>query len=138
MQLRPVRLHPGVDLKQAVEELATGLPEGSGFLVSGIGSLVYARLRMANEAEERRIDGPLEIISVSGSITRQGAHLHIAVSDTQGRVIGGHVCKGCEIRTTAELLIAELRDYKLSREYDPTTGFKELVVRRAVECDKEG
>jgi len=71
-------------------------------------------------------------------LDRQGAHLHMAVSDTQGRVIGGHVCKGCEIRTTAELLIAELRDYKLSREYDPTTGFKELVVRRAVECDKEG
>ena len=130
MRLHPVRLLPGSDLRSAVEELASSLPEGSGFLVSGIGSLAHAQLRLANEANEQHVDGPLEIISVSGSISLEGAHLHMAVASASGHVIGGHVCRGCEIRTTAELLIAELPGYRLSREHDSATGFKELVVHR--------
>jgi predicted DNA-binding protein with PD1-like motif len=130
MRLRPVRLHPGCDLRSAVEELRSSLPEGSGFLVSGIGSLTHAQLRLANEANEQHVDGPLEIISVSGSVSPEGAHLHMSVANAQGHVFGGHVCRGCEVRTTAELLVAELPGYRLSREHDSTTGFKELVVHR--------
>jgi predicted DNA-binding protein with PD1-like motif len=92
---------------------------------------MHAQLRLANEVSEQHLSGPLEIISVSGSISPEGAHLHMSVADAQGRVIGGHVCKGCEVRTTAELLVAELPGYRLSREHDPATGFKELVVHRA-------
>ncbi len=130
MSLRPVRLLPGTDLRSAIEELASELPEGSGFLVNGIGSLSRAGLRLANEANAQHLDGPLEIISVSGSISRDGAHLHMSVSNARGDVFGGHVCKGCEVRTTAELLIAELPGYRLSREHDSATGFNELVVLR--------
>lgn len=131
MRLRPVRLLPGTDLRSSVEELASALPEGSGFLVSGIGSLLHAQLRLANEADEQSLNGPLEIISLSGSISRDGAHLHMSVADARGQVYGGHVCRGCEVRTTAELLVAELPGYKLTREHDSATGFKELVVHRA-------
>ena len=96
--------------------------------MSGIGSLAGARLRMADETEEQMIEGPLEIISVAGSISADGAHLHMAVADARGGLRGGHVCFGCEVRTTAELLIAELDGYRLARRLDPGTGFKELVV----------
>ena len=129
MCFRPVRLLPGADLRVAIEQLGAELQDASGFVVSGIGSLVTARLRMADEAQQRLVQGPLEIISVAGSISPEGAHLHMSVADSQGQVWGGHVCPGCEVRTTAELLVAEVPGYRLSREFDPSTGFKELVVQ---------
>jgi len=105
------------------------LPNGSGFVVSGVGSLSRARIRLADEATGRDIPGPLEIISVAGSVSPDGAHLHIAIADARGQVLGGHVCVGCEVRTTAELLVAGLADHELAREFDELTGFDELVVR---------
>lgn len=51
----------------------------------------------------------------------------MAVADAQGRVFGGQVCTGCTVRTTAELLVAELPGYMLGRRHDPATGFQELV-----------
>jgi predicted DNA-binding protein with PD1-like motif len=47
-------------------------------------------------------------------------------------VIGGHVAAGCVVRTTAELLIGVLPEFRFSRETDPQTGFAELVVRPGV------
>ena len=131
MDLRPVRLPPGADLRRAIEHLRAELPQGSGFVVSGIGSLAGARLRLADETEERVIEGPLEIVSLAGSISPDGAHLHMAVADARGELRGGHVCYGCEVRTTAELLMAALDGYRLARRFDAGTGFKELVVQPA-------
>jgi predicted DNA-binding protein with PD1-like motif len=51
------------------------------------------------------------------------------VSDAAGCVFGGHVCAGCEVRTTAELLIASLPVGSLSREFDAATGYAELKSR---------
>lgn len=53
----------------------------------------------------------------------------MAVADAQGRVHGGHVGLGCTVRTTAELLVAELPAHRLSRVLDPATGYPELVVQ---------
>lgn len=131
MTLRPIRLLPGADLRHAVEALAAELQDQSGFVVAGIGSLVHARLRMAGAGETRVVPGPLEIVSLAGSISSGGAHLHMAVSNPAGDVVGGHVCAGCEIRTTAELLVAEVPGHRLFREPDAGTGFDELVVRPA-------
>ncbi|MFT3820692.1 MAG: DNA-binding protein [Rubrivivax sp.] len=129
MNLHPIRLRPGADLRASIEQLAARLQHRSGFVVSGIGSLTVARLRMAGEADERLVQGPLEIISLAGSVSPDGAHLHMSVADAAGTVLGGHVCPGCEVRTTAELLVAELPGFQLSREFDAGTGFKELVIR---------
>lgn len=130
MQLQPIRLSPGADLRRAIEEAVQGQPVTSAFVVAGIGSLVEARLRYAGEPTEATIAGPLEVLSVSGSLTPSGAHLHMAVSDASGRVYGGHAGYGNIVRTTAEILVAFLPDWSLSREHDAATGFKELVVRK--------
>jgi predicted DNA-binding protein with PD1-like motif len=53
----------------------------------------------------------------------------MSVSDSRGRVFGGHVGYGNTIRTTAEVLLALLQEWSLSREHDAATGFNELVVR---------
>ena len=130
MQFLPIRLAPGYDLRRALEDVVTGEIPESAFVVAGIGSLVQASLRYAGEDTESAIPGPLEILSISGTLSPSGAHLHMSVSDASGRVYGGHVCYGNTVRTTAEILLAPLQQWSLTREHDPATGFKELVVRR--------
>ncbi|MCE4557893.1 PPC domain-containing DNA-binding protein [Roseateles cellulosilyticus] len=120
--MQALRLQPGDDLRGA-------LAGRTGFVVAGIGSLVSAQLRWAGAAGPTGIDGPLEILTLSGSLTPDGMHLHASVSDAMGRVWGGHVCAGCVVRTTAELLIAPLPAGSLARVFDPVTGFTELVVQ---------
>lgn len=120
--MEALRLNPGDDLRAALGAL-------TGFVVAGIGSLTQAELRFAGEPGPTRIDGPLEILTLSGSLTPAGAHLHASVSDASGRVRGGHVCAGCIVRTTAELLIAPLPPGSLGREFDAATGYAELAVQ---------
>jgi predicted DNA-binding protein with PD1-like motif len=54
----------------------------------------------------------------------------MSVADSSGRVTGGHVARGCIVRTTAEVLLLLLSDWSFERELDPATGFAELVVSR--------
>jgi predicted DNA-binding protein with PD1-like motif len=130
MQLLPIRLSPGEDLRRALEDAAASQTSGSAFVVAGIGSLVEAKLRYAGDAAETTLAGPLELLSLSGTLSSSGAHLHMSVADASGRAYGGHVGYGNVIRTTAEVLLAVLEDWSLTREPDPATGFRELVVRR--------
>ncbi|RJG04622.1 PPC domain-containing DNA-binding protein [Noviherbaspirillum sedimenti] len=129
MQLLPIRLAPGADLRRALEGAVGSRNTDSAFVVAGIGSLVEATLRYAGESAECKLAGPLEILSISGSLCPAGAHMHMSVSDAFGRVYGGHVCYGNEVRTTAEVLLALLPNGSLTREHDAGTGFNELIVR---------
>jgi len=128
MELLPLRLSPGVDLRRTLEDPATVQAVESAFVVAGIGSLADARLRYAGAATETKISGPVEVLNLSGTISSSGAHLHMSVSDAAGRVYGGHVGYGNLVRTTAEILLALVPDRSLTRETDPATGFKELVI----------
>ena len=128
MSFVPLRLPPHADLRRSIEAAAIRDGFDSCFVVAGIGSLSDATLRMAGAEAETRLAGPFEIVSLSGTLTPDGAHLHIAISDASGRLVGGHVCYGNEIRTTAEVLLAPLPDWTLTRELDATTGYRELVV----------
>jgi predicted DNA-binding protein with PD1-like motif len=88
-----------------------------------------ARIRFAGAPDfTELLHGDLEIVSLGGSLSPDGPHLHIAVSDAAGRVTGGHMGPGCVVRTTAEVLVALLPAYRFSREDDPATGYKELFV----------
>lgn len=131
MQLLPVRLRPGDDLRSALTHAIAARGSEAAFVLSAIGSLGDCRLRFAQSADEITLPGPFEIISISGSITPGGAHLHMAVSDAHGRVYGGHVCHGNIVRTTVEAVLVLLPGWSLTREPDPATGYDELVVRVA-------
>ena len=83
---------------------------------------------MAGATQATAIRGELEILSLSGTLSLDGAHLHIAVSDSKGAVIGGHICAGSLVRTTAELVIGLLPEWRFRRELDPATGYAELQI----------
>ncbi|WP_228896611.1 PPC domain-containing DNA-binding protein [Pseudoduganella aquatica] len=129
MQAHPLRLGPGADLRAAIEAAAAELGAQAAFVVQGIGSLSVAQLRYAGMPSASELRGDLEILTLAGSVAPDGAHLHMSVSDGQSRVSGGHVAPGCVVRTTAEVLLALLPGHAFSRETDPASGYKELVVR---------
>jgi predicted DNA-binding protein with PD1-like motif len=130
MDYHPCRLSPGEDLKQALDAWIRASGFTAAFVVAGIGSLDRAAVRYAGEPDADLIEGRYEILTLQGSLSADGAHLHIAVSDAQGRVSGGHVRPGCRIATTAEILIAVLPGLRFAREDDAATGYPELVIRR--------
>ena len=127
--LRALRLHPGDDLRAA---LTAAAGEPGGFVLSGIGSLDRTWIRLAGASHASEFVGDLEILTLAGSLSPDGAHLHLSVADAKGRVWGGHVAPGCTVRTTAEVLVALLPAGTLVRAPDPATGHAELVVRTRV------
>lgn len=126
-----LRLEPGADLRGAIEQAVATQAAGAAFLLAGIGSLSCAALRLAGAAEPLVLDGDLELLTLSGSVAANGAHLHATLARADGSVLGGHVAPGCTVRTTAELLLAPLPCWRLQRAPDPRTGFAELVAQRA-------
>jgi predicted DNA-binding protein with PD1-like motif len=131
MKVVPLRLQPGEDLRRALEAWMGEQDSKAGCMISGIGSLCVAKLRLAGTAEPTTIQGDLEILSLSGTLSPDGAHLHISVAGSSGTVIGGHLCAGSLVRTTAELVIGLLPDWRFNRVLDPATGSAELQIRRS-------
>ncbi|OIQ74439.1 hypothetical protein GALL_439110 [mine drainage metagenome] len=133
MKTFPIRLTPGQDLRTALEAAVQNQNCRAAFVLSGIGSLSTAGLRLARAAQPERLTGDMEILSLSGTVafdgTQSSSHLHMALSTATGQVLGGHVTPGCIVRTTVEVLLALLPEWAFSREPDAATGYDELVVR---------
>jgi predicted DNA-binding protein with PD1-like motif len=134
MKVIPLRLQPGDDLRRALEAWMGEQEEQAGCVISAVGSLSVAQLRLAGATEATAIRGDLEILSFSGTLSPDGAHFHIAVSDNSGAVIGGHLCAGSLVRTTAELVVGLLPDWAFSRELDSATGYAELRITPRAFC----
>jgi predicted DNA-binding protein with PD1-like motif len=129
MQAHPMRLVPGDDVRAAVEDVLRQRKVSAAFVIQGIGSLSVAQLRLAGAEAPIEMRGDLEILSLAGSVSPDGAHLHMSIADARGQVFGGHVASGCTVRTTAELLLALLPGHRFAREHDAATGFPELVIK---------
>ena len=133
MKTFPIRLTRGQDLRAALEAAVQAQSCRAAFVLSGIGSLSTAGIRLAGADQPTRLTGEMEILTLSGTVAVDGdkttSHMHMAISTATGQVLGGHVAPGCIVRTTAEVLLALLPDWQFTREPDAQTGFDELVVR---------
>ncbi|PRY95302.1 hypothetical protein BCF33_0920 [Hasllibacter halocynthiae] len=122
-----LRLPEGAPLRESLQEAFDAQPEEGGFLAAAVGSLVHARLRPAGLTEPRDIIGDLEIMTLSGTFSADGPHLHLAVANADGRMTGGHLLDGSVVRTTAEVVIALAGGVRFTRPEDPGTGLRELA-----------
>ena len=129
----PLRLRPGDDLRGSLSRLLQDRELPAACVISCAGSLSRAALRLAGSGGGTIIEGPLEIVSLSGTLSPQGPHLHMAVADSTGRVLGGHLLDGCIVLTTAEIILAVLPEVRFSRRRDAETGHAELVITSPVE-----
>jgi len=144
LHIEVLRLAPGDDLRAALQALCgpaaaisnpTEPPGGTtpiraACVISAIGSLTRGVLRYAGEPGGSVIDGPLELLTLAGTLGTGGVHLHASVSDAEGRVYGGHLMPGCTVRTTAEIVLGLLPNHVFERVPDPATGYLELLPRR--------
>lgn len=130
MQTYSVRLKPGQDVKKALETIVQQERIGAGAVLTCVGSLTDVTLRLANQENASEWKGHFEIVSLVGTLSTTGSHLHLSVSDSTGRTIGGHLLDGCKVYTTAELVIGTFPDLDYTREPDPTFGYRELVIRK--------
>jgi len=126
----PLRLPPGADLRRALAAEAAAFAPGGCFVVSAIGSLRDPRLRLAGRDEATAWPGDFELLTLAGTLTPDGAHLHMSIAGPDGAVLGGHVVEGNTVRTTVEVLLCRPAGWTLSRAPDAATGYAELRVRR--------
>ena len=125
-----LRLRPNVDLLASLRGFAKDHGLRAAFVASCVGSATRSSVRYANQPSASAREGHFEIVSLSGTLTRDGAHLHVAFADSTGATFGGHLMEGTTIYTTAEIVLGELADVTFSREPDSTYGYRELVPSR--------
>mgnify|MGYP001387713704 CR=1 FL=1 len=127
------RLKPQQDLFDSIQEYVNENNIQAGVVLSAVGSLAHATLRLANKNIYNEYDGHFEIVSITGTVSVHGSHIHISISDGEGKTIGGHLVSGCKIYTTAEIVIAEFADVVYTRElYENDSGYEELSVKKKV------
>jgi len=122
-----------MDLRGELEALARREGLRAPIILTCVGSLSRVGLRMAGKPATERFAGDFEIVSLVGTLSPDGAHLHMSVSDDTGAMIGGHVQDGNIVRTTAEVVLGELTHVVFRRPIDPETTWDELEVEPRVE-----
>jgi uncharacterized protein len=128
MEYVALRLKPGSDVKRELESITRETGLKAGWVVTCAGSLRTAVIRLAGRDYTRTLEGHYEIISLTGTLSPDGAHLHIALADSRGETFGGHLEDGSIVYTTAELVIGQAQHFAFSRCYDPETGYPELII----------
>ena len=122
------RLKSAQDLFDSIESFAREKNIEAGCVLSGIGSLTQFAVRLADREIPTEYEGHFEIVSLTGTVSIYGSHLHISVSDGDGKTIGGHLVSGCKIYTTAEIVLAAFPNVIYKREFAEDSGYEELVV----------
>ena len=123
------RLHKGDDLKKS---LIAACKESSAVILSGVGCVDQLVIRLAGAKDYFESREDYEIVSLTGTVSNGKAHIHGSFSDVKGNCVGGHLCEGCIVNTTCEVVLGILEEYDSFREYDEKTGYEEIVFRRKV------
>ena len=122
------RLKPGQDLKKEITAYVQAHQIQAGWIATCVGSLTHVNLRFANQPGGSKEEGHFEIVSLVGTVSTNGSHLHLSVSDSTGRTIGGHLLDSNFVYTTAEIVITESGEHVFKRAKDGSTPWEELQV----------
>ncbi|XP_012944171.1 bifunctional protein GlmU [Aplysia californica] len=134
LQCYPVRLRPGQEVSSVLASFVRQHSLTSAHVLTCVGSVTQARLRMANAQVTQDFEGPFEIVSLVGTLSGgEAGHLHVSLSDAKGNVIGGHVIS-MTVFTTAEVMIGNCKGVKFSRPDDPETGYDELAFEQSADA----
>ena len=124
-----IRLKRGEDLMESIKQVCREKNIKAGVVLSGVGCILRGRIRDVSGVNIREITEHCEIVSLNGTVSRERCHIHIALSREDLSTIGGHLCVGCIVNTTCELVLAELPGITYGVEQDPETGYDELIFR---------
>lgn len=129
MTVHCIRLKRGEDLLESIRKLCAEKNIKAGVVLSGVGCILRGRVRDASGMTIREIGEHCEIVSLNGTVSASRCHVHIALSREDLTTLGGHLCPGCIVNTTCELVIGELPGIAFGVEEDPETGYDELIFQ---------
>ena len=104
MRTTPIKLAPGDDLRLRLEQLAQA-EQASGFVLGVVGNLSRAAFQCPGPPEPTVMEGDLEIITLNGTVSPTGVHLHLSLSDGACHVWGGHLEPGTLVLKGADVLV---------------------------------
>lgn len=107
MQALPMHLGSGSDLLRSLEALVQE-HQVSGFVLSVVGNLSQAAFQCPGKAGPSVLRGELEIITLQGTVSPEGVHLHLSLADGDCQVWGGHLEPGSLVLRGADLLVGLL------------------------------
>lgn len=125
------RLPPGADLMAGLRDVQRQTGAAAMAVVTCVGSLTRVMIRHANQPEGTLYQGHFEITSLTGTIDPVLEHLHLTITDGEGRAFGGHLLPGSSVYTTAEIVLLLLDDLTFTREPCTASGYDELAVHPA-------
>lgn len=128
-KIHAFRLKPGQDLKKEITAYVQQHKIEAGWVNACVGSVTQYHLRFANQPTGTKGNGHFEIVSLSGTVSINGSHLHMSLSDGDGNTIGGHLLDENLVFTTAEIVIGEAKHLVFTREKDGTTDWPELQIK---------
>ena len=129
MVCHALRLRRGDDLKESIEKLCREQHIRCGVILSAVGCILAGQIRDAGGVRVHEIRERCEIVGITGTVSENRCHIHISLSREDLSVIGGHLCPGCIVNTTCELVIGEIPGMAIEKEFDEQTGYHELVFR---------
>jgi len=130
MKTHVFRLHPGQNFREEIDKYVREHNIRAGIILTCVGNLTKAILRMANAKVVKTWEGSFEIVSLVGTVEVGNSHIHVCLSDKAGNTFGGHLKDGSVVGVTAEVAIGEIEDLEFSREFDTESGYNELVVKK--------
>lgn len=132
MKLYTIRLKPGQEIRSSLMDFAKKNDLTAASIVTCVAGAGLVKLRMAGAQPDsqdiREYTGPYEVVSLVGTFSADDGHFHIALSDKDDRVIGGHL-KSAIVHLTAEIVIINDENSRYVREPDEETGFTELTIK---------
>jgi uncharacterized protein len=124
------RLKPGQDLRKEIELYVKENNIAAGWMATCVGSLTNYNIRFANQQNGSIGNGHFEIVSLTGTVSTNGSHMHISISDSTGNTIGGHLLQGNIVYSTAEIVIQSSPNLIFKREKDGSTPWEELQIEK--------
>ena len=81
------RLHRGDDLKQSILEFCRMNNINSGIIACAVGCCSKVKFRLAGAESFYEDERDYEIVSIMGTISKDGVHIHISFADDTGNHI---------------------------------------------------
>ncbi len=103
----PLKLPPGSDLRQSIEQIGKD-QNAHGFVLGVVGNLSRAAFQCPGHKDPTVLEGNLEIITLNGTFSPNGVHLHLSLSDGACQVWGGHLEEGTLVLKGADVLVGLL------------------------------
>lgn len=122
------RLRRGDDLFESIQRYVDAHHIAAGVVLSAVGCLYRWEVRDASGVDIRSGTEDVEIVSLMGTVSENGSHLHASFARRDLSVFGGHLRPGCRVNTTAEIVLLALPDVTFTRAMDAQTGYDELEI----------